>query len=255
MILRTDGGPQFRSGEMEKLVEEYAVQHVVSSPHHPQSNGHAESAGVKQAKKLVSMHKFGTPEYFFALLAVRNAVVKSRGEAPAGVVLGHELRSGDWASTVREEETPAAAKRAHDRLQETMPEARAQTDHFRVGERVRVQHETTKKWDRSGKVIKKNTDRSYEVEFDDGGGQDKRRNVRFLRRQLDGDDQRGAADGAELAGADDAAGDDAEEISPPRGRGRPMGSRKKAGGPPTRQSPRFASYAEAAATPPTERRS
>ena len=42
--LRTDGGPQFTSSDFLKFTEHWGVYHVVSSPHYPQSNGHAEAA-------------------------------------------------------------------------------------------------------------------------------------------------------------------------------------------------------------------
>ncbi len=50
--VRTDGGPQFKSREFAAFVEDWGIQHTFSSPHYPQSNGHAEAA-VKAMKKLV----------------------------------------------------------------------------------------------------------------------------------------------------------------------------------------------------------
>ena len=35
--MRTDGGPQFTSYTFKKFMEKFNVEHVVSSPHYPQS--------------------------------------------------------------------------------------------------------------------------------------------------------------------------------------------------------------------------
>ena len=35
----TDGGPQFTSHLIKKLVEKYGIHHRITSPYHPQENG------------------------------------------------------------------------------------------------------------------------------------------------------------------------------------------------------------------------
>ena len=50
-IIRTDGGPQFRS-EFHDFCTKFSIIHEVSSPYHPASNGAAE-AGVKAVKALM----------------------------------------------------------------------------------------------------------------------------------------------------------------------------------------------------------
>ena len=50
--LRSDGGPQFISQLFKNFLRKYGVHHIVSSPHNPQSNGHAEAA-VKNVKNLI----------------------------------------------------------------------------------------------------------------------------------------------------------------------------------------------------------
>ena len=51
-ILKTDGGLQYTSREFKEFLQKYGVKHIVSSPHNPQSNGHAESS-VKSMKHLI----------------------------------------------------------------------------------------------------------------------------------------------------------------------------------------------------------
>ncbi|XP_068226633.1 uncharacterized protein [Palaemon carinicauda] len=50
--LRTDGGPQFTSSEFKNFLTRWGVQHVISTPYYPQSNGHAEAA-VKKVKHFI----------------------------------------------------------------------------------------------------------------------------------------------------------------------------------------------------------
>ena len=51
-ILKTDGGLQYTSREFKEFLQKYGVKHIVSSPHNPQSNCHAESS-VKSMKHLI----------------------------------------------------------------------------------------------------------------------------------------------------------------------------------------------------------
>ena len=51
----SDGGPQYRK-EIDDFCEENDVQHELSSPYNPQSNGLAEAA-VKNAKQLLTKCK------------------------------------------------------------------------------------------------------------------------------------------------------------------------------------------------------
>ena len=69
--LVTDNGPQFASRDFLKLANEWDFEHLMSSPHHSQSNGNAESA-VKEAKKLLRKCKSSGSDAFLALLDHRN---------------------------------------------------------------------------------------------------------------------------------------------------------------------------------------
>ena len=189
-ILRSDGGPQFISRAFAALMEQYRIHHVISSAYHAPSNGHAESAGVKQAKKLVAINGFGTPDYYRALAAQRNAVVRSRGESPAMMVLGRELNTGVWPACVRTRELPPAASRASQMMLEDVEVGGEGSTPvtFSVGDRVRVQDADPlgdHRWNRRGEIIKKHSQRSYVVLGDDGF--QTRRNVRFIRLERDGE--------------------------------------------------------------------
>ena len=76
--LRTDGGPPFNGAEFAAFCRDFGVEHAMSSPYHPASNGHAESAGVRAAKRLVDAYGYGTRSFYRALLARRNAPAPGR---------------------------------------------------------------------------------------------------------------------------------------------------------------------------------
>ena len=41
-VIRSDNGPQYASQGFAQFAESYGFQHLISSPHHPQSNGYAQ---------------------------------------------------------------------------------------------------------------------------------------------------------------------------------------------------------------------
>ena len=93
--LRTDGGHQFTARLTREFLRRWGVEHQISTPHYPQSNGHAESA-VKAAKRLIqkatSSGELDTDAYAQGLLELRNTP-RADGRSPAQVLFGHPLRS------------------------------------------------------------------------------------------------------------------------------------------------------------------
>ena len=49
-VLKSDGGPCFKSKPFSHFVEKYAIHHVMTLPYHHQSNGQAER-GIQEAKR------------------------------------------------------------------------------------------------------------------------------------------------------------------------------------------------------------
>ncbi|XP_064117609.1 uncharacterized protein K02A2.6-like [Macrobrachium nipponense] len=86
--LMTDGGPQFTSSEFKNFLGRWGVQHVMSTPHYPQSNGHAEAA-VKKVKhfilKVAPSGNIDTEDFDRGLLEIRNTP-NYAGRSPAQII-------------------------------------------------------------------------------------------------------------------------------------------------------------------------
>nr|XP_027212148.1 uncharacterized protein K02A2.6-like [Penaeus vannamei] len=100
--LRTDGGPPFTSEEFRRFTERWGVHHLVTSPHYPQSNGHAEAA-VKSVKYLILKTapdgNIDCEAFDRGLLELRNTPTPA-GRSPAQILLsvGQRVRIQDHKS-------------------------------------------------------------------------------------------------------------------------------------------------------------
>ena len=188
-VLRSDGGPQFASSTTRRFLEKWEVRHQMSSPGHPQSNGHAEAA-VKSVKKLVIAASqegvFDEEQLDRGLLEIRNTP-RADGRSPAQVLFGHPVRTPlpvhhrafapQWQRMAndcdaRADELHQDARQRHDR--DTHPLSR-----LNIGRRVDVQDLVTRRWDRTGVVVAIGARRSYSVKMP--SGRLYWRNRRFLR--------------------------------------------------------------------------
>jgi len=183
----TDGGPQFKSKEFEELCGKFMINHEMSSPHHPQSNGHAENA-VKQMKRLIHCTfdpQLGTvnlEKCTKALLLFRNTPRRPSGLSPAEILFGRVLRDG--VPTKLDQYLPQH-REAVLRRQEAVESYRRQMEkienvrRFRKGDRVAVQDPVSKRWNLRAIVIDEPKFRNYIVETEEGGRY--RRNQKFLK--------------------------------------------------------------------------
>ena len=158
--IRTDGGPQFASAEFQNFAKEWEFNHVMSSPHYPQSNGHAEAA-VKAMKNLLKKSspsgQLDSDLYLRGLLEWRNTP-GTDGQSPAQILFGRQLRS----------HIPA-----HDSVfippwQTTMEHRNNRRREEREDTKLRVQDHTTKLWDKQGIIISIGKNRDYRIEMTSG---------------------------------------------------------------------------------------
>ena len=91
----SDNGPQYASQEFSDFAKEYNFRHTTSSPHFPQSNGHAERA-VQTVKKLLK----GSEDQYMSLLSYRSTPLPWCGLSPAELLMGRQLRSNIPHTTV-----------------------------------------------------------------------------------------------------------------------------------------------------------
>ncbi|XP_045127763.1 uncharacterized protein LOC123514179 [Portunus trituberculatus] len=169
--LRTDGGPQFASREFSTFLERWGVRHDTSTPHYPQSNGHAESA-VKAVKhfiqKVAPSGNIDCEAFDRGLLELRNTPNQT-GRSPAQVLNGG--RPGTSCDR-------RAAARLRDATSRYDAHARPLPP-LQQGDVVRIQDPTTQRWDKVGTIMGVGRSRDYLLKMP--SGRVWWRNRRFLR--------------------------------------------------------------------------
>lgn len=91
--IHSDGGPQFVSSVFKNMCQKWGISHRISSPYHPQSNGHAEHHVLK-AKKILSFAKYGSSDYYAALINYRNSsLLACHNSAPTTLARGALLHN------------------------------------------------------------------------------------------------------------------------------------------------------------------
>ena len=81
-VIRSDNSPQFASHLFTEFMKEWNIDHELSSPRNPRSNGQAESA-VKIVKGLLARAKYSGQDPHLALLAYRSTPVDAQLHSPA----------------------------------------------------------------------------------------------------------------------------------------------------------------------------
>ncbi len=171
--LRSDGGPQFTSSSFQNFLHEWNVKAGVSSPHYPQSNGHAEAA-VKAMKGLVKKSNCNgnlRDEAFLAGLLEWRCTPKDHGSSPAQLLYGRSIRS---RVPTTETALDRADKSVNDRRHNLKEKVTARYNTgardlpvLKQGQAVRVQNTTTKLWDTVGIVVRAEAkERNYLVKID-----------------------------------------------------------------------------------------
>ena len=187
--LRTDGGPQFAARHTRDFLRRWGVTHQVSTPHFPQSNGHAEAA-VKAVKRLVqkvcTRGDIDTDEFAQGLLELRNSP-RADGRSPAQVLYGRPLRS---AVPAHHRAFADVWQRAAEECDEKAAVVKSQTAEYygrsarplrplRISQQVLLQDPKTGLWDRTGTIVGVGNRRDYFVRLP--SGRTYWRNRRYLR--------------------------------------------------------------------------
>jgi hypothetical protein len=161
--LWSDGGPQFKSDEFLAFLRDWDISNGRSSPHHPQSNGYAESA-VKSMKKLIagswSSGSFDPDTFGKALLLFRNAPM-SGGASPSQIVFSRPTR--DLLPAHRRSFAPEWQQAAELLEKRAQRAKELQIQHFNrtahplpplvIGDSVLIQDHKSKRWSTPGVIV------------------------------------------------------------------------------------------------------
>ena len=192
--LETDGGPQYQSQAFKSFLTTWGVQHRISSPYYPQSNGRAELA-VKTAKRLLRENvgrdgEISNDKVACAVLQYHNTPLQGSEMSPAQLLFGRALADflpvnpkayqlhPYWKRGIRKQ----VEKRKHHHAKL----ATRYNLHTRIlpplksGQNVAIQSAATKKWDRSGHIVSVLPHRRYKIKLHDNGNITIR-NRRFLK--------------------------------------------------------------------------
>ena len=172
--LVTDNGPQFASSSFRHFTIKYDIQHTTSSPHHPKSNGKAESA-VKAAKRILKKTAKTGEDPYLAILNVRNTPQQGIGVSPAQRLMGRRTKTLLPTAATLLNADPAKSEIA-DKLKFQQTKQKFYYDRtakplkpLLEGDTVRAKpyQINEKSWEKAT-VTKRLDDRSYEIETDSG---------------------------------------------------------------------------------------
>ena len=184
--LSTDGGTEYMSGEVQKVLKAYGLHHRVSSVGNPHSNQRAE-AGVKSMKRLLRGNvgpsgSLDNDAFARAILQYRNTPLQSTGLSPAIALFGRPLRdfipikqktylpSPQWSRKLEEREKKL--KKSYDKEKLKWSEHARKQEELKVGHAVSIQDLAGNhplKWDRTGVVVEVRQHDQYGVRVDGSG--------------------------------------------------------------------------------------
>ena len=178
----SDNGPQLSSQELHEFSLTWEFNHVISSPHHPKSNGKAESS-IKAVKQLFKKAERDGKDPWLTLLDYRNTPTEGINASPAQRLMSRRTRTllptassplrleVCTHSTEKLKSKRQKAKFYHDRPAKQLPE-------LEIGQEVRIQPLRKKQTWKEATCTEKLSDRSFVVK---SGNEFSRRNRQFLR--------------------------------------------------------------------------
>ena len=179
----TDSGTQFTSDCFKRFAVKWGFHHVTSSPGNHRANGAAEAA-VKTVKRLFKRCKAAGEDPFLGILNQRNTPTEGTDTSPVQKMFGRRTRTtiptisgtldtatGKETKTKKEDHTAPKLTKINETLKELPP--------LTPGQSVRMQpiDGTKKEW-KEGKVTRRLSNRTYEIQAD---GKKFRRNRSFVR--------------------------------------------------------------------------
>ena len=91
-VLISDGGPQYTSAEFKDFMKQWQIEHTVSSPRNPQSNGMAERCVPTMKASLIKTIEEGE-DMDLALLTYKTTLLNHRLPSPAELLNSRKYKT------------------------------------------------------------------------------------------------------------------------------------------------------------------
>ena len=191
--LDTDGGLQFQAESLKKFLKTWGVEHRISSPYYPQSNGRAE-IGVRTAKRLLKENSdngtLNNDKVACAILNYHNTPLRDTPMSPAQLLFGRQLADFLPVNPKEYQLHPYWIEQMKKRRVQRSIQVGKQAKRYNIGTRtlqplvvgqhVIIQNQTTRRWDRTAVILEVLPHRKYKLQLDDTGNISFR-NRRFLK--------------------------------------------------------------------------
>jgi transposase InsO family protein len=180
----SDNGPQYSSEQFKNFSRLWDFKHKISSPGHAQSNGKVENA-VKSAKRIMRKAKKSNSDPFIALLNFRNTPQQVTDYSLVQQLINRRTRTLlPMKSSLLESNIPENVQENMQRSKEKQAKYYNRNARFlqelNRGDTVRIApQQENKEWEK-GVVKNKHSERSYEVQKENGRFIGRNRN--YLRK-------------------------------------------------------------------------
>ena len=138
--LVSDNGPCYVAETFTNLMKEYAVNHITSSPHYPQSNGLAEKF-VQIVKNLFYKAKDEGTDIYKCLMIYCNTPIDSTSKSPMQMLQQRSARSQLPMSNAACRQLGIAAEQPTTNKNQHLP-----SHDLHIGQEVMYQDSVTKRW-------------------------------------------------------------------------------------------------------------
>ena len=160
--LVSDNGPCYIAETFTNLMKEYAVNHITSSPHYPQSNGLAEKF-VQIVKNLFHKAKDEGTDIHKCLMIYHNTPLASTSKSPMQMLQQRSTRSQLPMSNAARRQLGIAVEQPSSNKNQHLP-----THNFHIGQEVMCQSPITKRWFPATIKALCPEPRSYQIETQEG---------------------------------------------------------------------------------------
>ena len=160
--LVSDNGPCYVAETFTNLMKEYAVNHITSSPHYPQSNGLAEKF-IQIVKNLFYKVKDEGTDIYKCLMIYHNTLLESTSKSPMQMLQQRSARSQLPMSNAACRQLRIAAKQTTANKNQHLP-----LHDLHIGQEVMYQDSVTKRWFPATNKALCPEPRSYQIQTTEG---------------------------------------------------------------------------------------